>query len=497
MKRILIISSILLALIVALAGCSERAVDNRGHGMQIAIQFSSSVAAIEDWNYRVIITGDGMVPLLFPLTYLDGLLMGEFDVPAGSNRLITIEVFEFGLGGDVVIYRGSRLIDVVADEENLELVEVPIMLEPVPAMIRTSPVYRQTVPGGTFSVDVRLYNVPTVSQMSFQVHYDPLVVTPTSAVLHTGFPTANYALFSGTGVGYWSFSIFDTVQSNVAFTDAGGDAPLATIFFAVRASAPLQPTQISVDSAFMVNPQGTEFLPSPLFFDETTVDVISAPQSVIFGEPALENIVKDSLDLEFKDLVTIEAAGSLTALRARDKYLRDLTGLSAFTNLGLLNIGNNRISDISPIGSLTRLQWLAIDHNRITTITPLQTLTSLRTLHVSDNHVNDLSAMQSLISLTTLQAWHNSIVNLGPLSNLVNLDTLGLGYNNITDISALEGMTGLSWLNLEGNNISDIGPLIRNGGLQAGDVVTLRGNPVASDPSQIDQLGSRGVLVII
>ena len=459
-----------------------------------------AVAAIEDWQYRVVVSGEGMATLTYPLTYLDGLLIGEFDVPAGNNRTFTIEVYQgqSGDGPDIVIYRGSRTINVAPDVNNTLLADTPILLEPVPAMIRTSPVYRQTTPGGTFAVDVRLYNVSNVSQMSFQVHYDPLVMTPTSAVLHTNFPTVNYALFSGQGgIGYWSLSIFDTVQTNVAFTDAGGDAPLATISFAVRASAALQPTQISIDSAFMVDPQGLDINVSPFYQDETTVDVISAPQSVSFGDPALERIIKDSLDLEFKEFVTIEAAGSLTALRARDKYIRDLSGLSSFVNLRLLNIGNNRIGDISPIGSLHRVTWLAIDHNRITTITPLQTLTELRTLHLSDNYVSDLTAIRSLISLTTFQAWHNSIVDLTPLSNLINLDTLGLGYNNITNISALEGLTGLSWLNLEGNNISDIGPLIRNSGLQAGDVVTLRGNPVANDTSQIDNLGARGVLVII
>jgi len=497
MKQILTTAMSLLVLALSLGGCSQNGVDNHaGKGVQIAIQFSSSVAAISDWQYRVIVSGEGMPTTTYPLSYLDGYLTGEFDIPAGPNRRFVIEVYQASPDGDLVIYRGERTITVVADEDNFQLAEIPIVLKPVVPMIRTSPVYLQTYPGGGFSVDVMLYNVPNASQISFQVHYDPLEVTPISAVLHSNFPTPNYTLFTGTGNSYYSLSVFDTVATNVAFTDSVGDAALATVFFAVSASAPLQPTQISIDSIYVVDPQGLEITPVPFLQDESTIDIISLPPVVIFGEPALEGVVKDSLHLGIKDLVTLEAAGSLTTLRARDKYLHDLNGLQSFTNLTLLNIGNNRVSDILPIKSLVGLTWLAIDHNRITTITPLTTLTSLRSLYLSDNYVIDLDALRDLKSLTTLQLWHNSIVNVGSLATLINLDTLGLGYNNITSIAALQSLTGLSWLNLEGNRIRDIAPLTRNGGLQAGDVVTLRGNPLA-DTSQINQLTSRGVIVIL
>ena len=240
MKRILTIALSLFLLALLMGGCTQNGVDNHtGKNMQIAIRFSGSVKAITDWQYRVIVSGEGMPTTTYPLTYLDGYLMGEFDVPAGPKRRFVIEVYQTIPGGVQVIYRGERTIDVVADEINSQLAEIPIVLTPVVPMIRTSPVYNQAYPGGTFAVDVLLYNVTNVSQISFQVHYDPLAVIPTSAVLHPNFPTPNYTLFTGAGNNYYALSVFDTVATNVAFTDSVGNAALATVFFEVTTTAPL------------------------------------------------------------------------------------------------------------------------------------------------------------------------------------------------------------------------------------------------------------------
>lgn len=75
----------------------------------------------------------------------------------------------------------------------------------------------------------------------------------------------------------------------------------------------------------------------------------------------------------------------------------------------------------------------------------------------------------------------NQISDLSPLSDLKNLTGLWLGDNQITDVSPLSNLTNLSVLGLENNQIEDISPLLDNTGIDAGDLVDIRENPLSSD----------------
>jgi Leucine-rich repeat (LRR) protein len=69
--------------------------------------------------------------------------------------------------------------------------------------------------------------------------------------------------------------------------------------------------------------------------------------------------------------------------------------------------------------------------------------------------------------------------------------------NQISDIPPLAGLTGLGYLYLSYNQVSDIYPLVENPGLNSGDQVTLRNNPLSSTSCTvyIPELISRGVFV--
>ena len=80
----------------------------------------------------------------------------------------------------------------------------------------------------------------------------------------------------------------------------------------------------------------------------------------------------------------------------------------------------------------------------------------------------------------------------------MNLTLLYLYDNQISDISPLAGLTNLTYLALYNNQISDISPLVANAGMNTGDKVDLRNNPLSSQSvnTYIPQLEARGVTIL-
>ena len=107
--------------------------------------------------------------------------------------------------------------------------------------------------------------------------------------------------------------------------------------------------------------------------------------------------------------------------------------------------------------------------------------------------------MTGLEHATNLQSLvledNSSLSDLSPLARLTRLEVLELWNNSVSDISPLAGLTNLQNLGLVLNNISDISPLVANTGLETGDAVWLRGNPLnyQSLYTYILALQSRGV----
>ena len=83
--------------------------------------------------------------------------------------------------------------------------------------------------------------------------------------------------------------------------------------------------------------------------------------------------------------------------------------------------------------------------------------------------------------LSQLDLQSNEITDLWPLSGMSGLDWLFINNNEIADISPLSGLTDLDFLLLQDNEISDIWPLSQNAGLDEGDLVDLRHNPLDDD----------------
>ena len=103
-----------------------------------------------------------------------------------------------------------------------------------------------------------------------------------------------------------------------------------------------------------------------------------------------------------------------------------------------------------------------------------------------------------LKGLTSFSASESNISDLTALEHCVNLTELDLTDNQITDISPLASLSNLTELWLDGNQIGNSSPLVQNEGLDEGDVIYLRGNPLSwhSINVCIPELRARGVTVV-
>ena len=87
------------------------------------------------------------------------------------------------------------------------------------------------------------------------------------------------------------------------------------------------------------------------------------------------------------------------------------------------------------------------------------------------------------------------VVSLSELKHRINLEGVDVSGNQISDISSLSGLTNLRELSLNTNQIGDIEPLVNNPGIDAGDWIDLRSNPLSSESinTWIPALLARGV----
>ncbi len=135
---------------------------------------------------------------------------------------------------------------------------------------------------------------------------------------------------------------------------------------------------------------------------------------------------------------------------------------------------------------------------RIKDIKGLEHCTNLIHLDCYSDDIKDITPLSKLRNLTTLNLFYNKIISdITPLANLTSLIELRLGSNNISDISPLSNLTNLQELYLSYNRIIDIGPLLENVGLNQGDIVSLRNNPLSQQSINvyIPELQKRGVEV--
>ena len=224
-----------------------------------------------------------------------------------------------------------------------------------------------------------------------------------------------------------------------------------------------------------------------------SISDLSALSGAISGLTNLERLYLDKNSIS--DLTPLSGLTNLTRLDLDKNSISDPSPLSGLVNLEWLDLDTNSISDISALSGLTNLARLDLYRNSISDISVLSGLNRLRSLFLASNNISDISALSGLTNLFSLSLVLNNISDISALSGLNSLLSLGLFRNNISDISALSGLTNLRSLSLSSNNISDLSPLVANTGLDSGDRVDVRNNPLSATSinTHIPTLQDRGV----
>ena len=216
----------------------------------------------------------------------------------------------------------------------------------------------------------------------------------------------------------------------------------------------------------------------------------------------LTNLERLSLSINtISDFTPLSNLTNLERLFFAGNTISDLTPLSNLTNLINLQGQNNNISDLSPLANLTNLGILYFHGNPISDVSPLANLTNLRTIGLNRTAISDVSAFVSALSnstnLRSVFLGQNGISDISALSSMTSLGYLVLHANAISDISALSNLTNLRTLLLYSNTITDLSPLVANTGLDEGDRIDVRNNPLSATSlnTHIPALQARGVNV--
>ncbi|MEE9443259.1 MAG: hypothetical protein V3V99_11410 [candidate division Zixibacteria bacterium] len=211
-----------------IGGCSER-ITNTNNAEYTAVSIntkipSSKLSALVTHGLLAVNARDIDSTLVDTLEYIDGFMIGEIIVPAGSDRTFTIQVYD---ATNQPLYYGSAVTDILPDSA----IELPIELRPFGSMLNFTPHYSEVVMGDSVIIDINLFNIPDLGSISID-----LMVTQTGP-MEIMYTTRGITLcdscdvwHEGTAIGAWIR--YDTSQVVWSLTDnVNGDAQLARSIF--------------------------------------------------------------------------------------------------------------------------------------------------------------------------------------------------------------------------------------------------------------------------
>ena len=229
------------------------------------------------------------------------------------------------------------------------------------------------------------------------------------------------------------------------------------------------------------------------------------------------------LGMGFSPLTDLSPLWGLTNLEhlclTQCRTITDISPLWRLTKLKHLELDENEITDISALMGMLDVEYLRLSHNEISNISALTYFDKLEKIYLSSCEIGNITALGNkpnlktvflnsccltdlspLINSTLLEYVvldKNEITDLSPLTGATNMAVLSAGANKIKDLSPLTNMHKLIRLMLIQNQIENIKPLVDNPGIDSGDSIFLRDNPLDSLSVHvyIPQLRARGVTV--
>ncbi|KNE60277.1 hypothetical protein AMAG_05687 [Allomyces macrogynus ATCC 38327] len=175
---------------------------------------------------------------------------------------------------------------------------------------------------------------------------------------------------------------------------------------------------------------------------------------------------------------------AITTLDLSCNKLESFAGLDKLRKLISINVASNEITRLSThLLHLKNLKALVANGNLIAKIDNLTNCTQLNTLVLSHNKLTDLSNLGALKHLTKLSASHNPIRVIPDLSANPQLKDLRLSHCKITAIpESIRLNPALETIDLGSNLITQFTDIVHLASLPNLHQLTLRGNPVCSEP---------------
>ena len=127
----------------------------------------------------------------------------------------------------------------------------------------------------------------------------------------------------------------------------------------------------------------------------TQTVIISSPKVITFKDKALEEVIRNKLEMPDGDLKTTDVI-SIEELEASNK------GIETLRNLTKLDLSRNKISNIAALKSLTKLKELNINSNKIKSLNDLTKLAELAELKAQYNPLTEFNGLLSFSTNTKI-----------------------------------------------------------------------------------------------
>ena len=215
--------------------------------------------------------------------------------------------------------------------------------------------------------------------------------------------------------------------------------------------------------------------------------MLLAAKPLFVPEPALEEALSRTLQVDQGDLTEELVAAKLLRFELSGAGIRDLTGLEAAENLTSLVLRDNHIEDITPITGLARLRRLDLSGNRIRDLKKLDSEGLLATITMT-NRIKEIRIESSSPRLTPLQ--NNALkvelltIHKKRLNAPWKLEELRVANNRLQGLSGIGNFSALRMLDASNNGLLDLEGISK---LKNLEVLHLQGNQLGSAEPYEDQ----------
>ncbi len=377
MKKYFRLSILFSVLFVTLLifGCSDNAVNQRG-------------GSVDNLNLQITVAAQGMLDIVKSLRVITPNGIGEIDTTYIAYNYGNYEgSIEEVLAGDLipiivqaldetgrVIYEGFKAASINQDQENT----INIKLSPKVAMIKLFPRYNKIAPGQEKSLDIEVYNLPFLNQISFRLHSsnplhdpDPDSVTLSPRLLELGdniivFDTISY------DPPYYAMSLANGGILPLV-NDPFGDITLATLHYSADLQQEILPDTIIItfEALTMYDTFGNLIPDTMVVRDQCFIELIDFTDSIVtFPDPNLEQAIRNATGVSTRALMLSDVA-LMDILDADSMLITNLAGLEVCESLEELYLGDNGVRDLSALTNLNFLYYMDLSNNLISDIQAL------------------------------------------------------------------------------------------------------------------------------